>query len=184
VKRIAVASLLLVALVACGREEPKLAEPDTASTSIPAATLETTPTTTAQSTTSTVKDAMTTSKNGGGDPYGAMTPPDGVTPAAGSCSQATGGVAAITLNPDVPSPRCIVVHDTDRLKVTNNMGVKVHVDDGYNGYSQDIDNGATQEEVKAVGCCWQPGVHRLRVSNANTHAQLYGGSGPEVWLQS
>lgn len=182
-KRIAVASLLLLALVACGREKPKLAEPDTGSTSVPAATFETTPTTTAQSTTSTVKDAMTTSKNGGGDPYAAMVPPDGVTPAAGSCSNAASGVAFITLNPDVPSPRCIIVHDSDRLKIKNNMGVRVTVDDGGNGFVFTVDNGATEEQAKAVGCCWQPGVHRLRVSNTDTTAKLYGGSGPEVWLQ-
>lgn len=183
-KRIAVASLLLVALVACGRDEPKLAAPNTTPTTA-GDTIQTTPTSTAQSTTAAGKVAATTTTfKGGGDPYDAMVPPDGVTPAAGSCSNAAGGVAFITLNPDVPAPRCIIVHDSDRLKIKNNMGVKVHIEDGGNGFVEDIDNGATVEEMKAVGCCWQPGVHRLRVSNANTHAQLYGGSGPEVWLQS
>ena len=184
-KHIAVASLLLVALVACGRDEPKLTAPNTTPTTA-SETIQTTPTSTAQSTTAPPKlgGATTTTLKGGGDPYDAMVPPDGVTPAAGTCASAAGGVAFITLNPDVPSPRCIKVHDSDRLKIKNNMGVKVHVEDGGNGFVEDIDNGATVEEVKAVGCCWQPGVHRLRISNANTHAQLYGGSGPEVWLQS
>ena len=180
-KRIAVA-LLLLGLVACGHDKPTLAPVNTSST----AALGTIPPDVTTTTEGVILGAPTTSTptSAKGDPYNAMVPPDGITPAAGACSNATGGVAAITLNPDVPAPRCIIVHDTDRLKITNNMGVTVQADDGGNGFVITINNGATDEEVKAVGCCWQPGVHRLRISNANTQAKLYGGSGPEVWLQA
>ena len=182
VKRFAV-SLLLLALVACGRDEPKLTAPNTSTTTAGDA-MAATPSSTAQTTPSgggNVIGATTTTVASA--PYDSMVPPDAINPAAGTCANATGGVAAITLNPDVPSPRCIAVHDSDRLKITNNMGVHVTVDDGGNGFVISIASGATDEEMKAVGCCWQPGVHRLRISNSNTHAQLYGGSGPEVWLK-
>jgi hypothetical protein len=173
---------LLLALVGCGRDEPKLVAPNTTPTTVSDETLQTTPTSTAQTTTSAKGGGASTTN--GGDPYDAMVPPDAINPAAGTCANAAGGVAFITLNPDVPSPRCIIVHDSDRLKIKNNMGVDVRVDDGGNGFVITIASGGTDEQMKAVGCCWQPGVHRLRVSNADTHAQLYGGSGPEVWLKS
>jgi hypothetical protein len=184
VRRLAPTLLLLVSLVACGRDEPKLAAPNTTGSRLSRETFATPPPSPAQTTTTPAMGGGATPTNGGGDPYGAMVPPDAINPAAGTCANDAGGVAFNTLNPDVPSPRCIVVHDTDRLRIKNNMGVKVHIDDGGNGFVMEIDTGATQEEMKAVGCCWQTGVHRLRVSNANTHAQLYGGSGPEVWLKS
>jgi len=110
-----------------------------------------------------------------------LVPADSQTPAAGSCGPATGGTTDIILNPDVPSPRCTTVKDTDHLKVTNHFDVHVTVDDGGGGF--DLAPSESYTAVKAIGGYWEPGVHRLKISNADTHAVLYGGSGPEVWLQ-
>jgi hypothetical protein len=150
------ATLLLVALVACGREAPKLA-PVRNPPSTQAATLQTTPTTTAQTTTTLI-------------------PADEKAPAAGSCGNApSGGAAVITLNPDVPSPRCMIVHSLNQLTFVNNTDTQQTVDTGYD--SATLAPHASHAFVENVGDHWAPGVHRVQTS-------LYAGSGPEVWLQN
>jgi hypothetical protein len=167
VKRLA-ASLLLLALVACGRDAPKLTEPNTVPTTN-GSTIQSTPTSTAQTTTSLVAGS-------------GLVPPDSQTPAAGTCPTATGGATDIVLSPDIPNPRCTIVHETDHLRVTNHFDVHVFVDDGGGGF--DLATNESYTVPKALGGYWAFGVHRLKISNADTHAMLYGGSGPEVWLQS
>src|SRR5437667_7293562 len=50
-------------------------------------------------------------------------PPDSRTPAAGACGLATGSVGNVAIKADfVPSPRCLVIRDDQRLSVTNETG--------------------------------------------------------------
>ncbi len=173
-KRLLLVTVAVLALgtAACGKDKEVAA---TTTTSVAITTTTTikpaaTPTTIKKTTTTTAKQQTDT-----------RIPADSQTPAAGGCGAAAGGYADIKLNPDVPSPRCIVVHDTDHLRVTNTFDVNVTVDDGGGGFT--LKPGETYAVMKAVGGYWQPGVHRLKITNTATKAALYGGSGPEVWFK-
>ena len=48
-----------------------------------------------------------------------LAPADSETPAAGTCLPADGPVATVTLSPDVPQPRCVVVEAGQRLDLVN-----------------------------------------------------------------
>ncbi|HVT75553.1 MAG TPA: hypothetical protein VHD87_00875 [Acidimicrobiales bacterium] len=149
-KRLAAAALL-VGLAACGHEEPKLADPvTTVPQSVNAPTTSSTPPTT-------------------------LIESDASTPAAGTCGNAPeGGAAVITLNPDVPSPRCVIVHSENQLTFVNNTDTAQTVDVGYDQAT--LQPHATHAFPQPVGDYWARGVHRVNMS-------LYNGSGPEVWLQ-
>jgi hypothetical protein len=152
--RSALAALLLLALVACGRDEPHLPTPKT-STTVALGTIPGAP-------------GVTTTT---------LIPSDASTPAAGNCGNAPeGGPADITLSPDVPSPRCVIVHSLNQLRFTNKTDHAQVVELGYD--SATLQPGETHLFDERVGDYWAPGVHRV-----NTGA-LYAGSGPEVWLQS
>jgi hypothetical protein len=102
-----------------------------------------------------------------------LKPPDSQNPTAGACGPASGPVAEITLNADVPSPRCTGVSAVQSLRVTNNTDQTVSV--ALAGYSATLPPGASRGLGGAFGDYLQPGVHRITVS-------LYGGSGPEIDL--
>jgi hypothetical protein len=171
-KRLLVA-LALLTLAACGKDDnPDVAAATTTTTAAPV--LVTTTTAAPKATTTTAK---------AGDPPG-LIPADSQTPAAGSCSNSNNGIAEVVLNPDVPSPRCIIVKDTDHLRVENNFDVEVSVyDNSGQGAMFTLKPGASDTGMKAIGGYWATGVHRLKITNTATKAVLYGGSGPEVWLK-
>jgi hypothetical protein len=146
------ASLVLVGLVACGRDEPHLP----------------TPKTTTSFALGTIPGSITSST---------LIASDASTPAAGTCGNApSGGAAEITLNPDVPSPRCVIVHSLNQLKFVNNTDSEQSVSTGYDAVT--LQPHEAHLFAQRVGDYWAPGVHRI-----DTGA-LYAGSGPEVWLQS
>lgn len=179
-KRLVGAGLCIgLALAGCGKDKdsPATSAATTTSTTQGVAS-PTAPPTTSKPVATTLKATTTTNA---GDPPG-LVPADSQTPAAGTCGNATNGIAAVTLNPDIPSPRCIIVADTDHLRVTNKFAVKVNVSDGSGGLFA-LDPGATDTTMKALGGFWATGVHRLRITDATTNEVLYGGSGPEVWLK-
>jgi hypothetical protein len=144
------AAVVLLALTACGRDEPHLPPPKT-STTVALNTIPPGPTT--------------------------LIAPDASTPAAGACGNAPEAEPAeITLNPDVPSPRCVIVHSLNQLKFVNHSDVVVTVETGYDAV--ELQPQATHLFPQRVGDYWEPGVHIVHA------APLYGSSGVEVWLQT
>jgi hypothetical protein len=80
----------------------------------------------------------------------------------------------VVLNPDIPSPRCVKVTATQRLRLRNSTGESVTVT--FAGSSTTLASGQTHLYDQAFGDYLAPGVHRVSVS-------FYGDSGPEIWLQ-
>jgi hypothetical protein len=173
---LAVALPLALVFAACGDDD----DPEVSAATTTSADVTTTvPTQSATAAPKTTK-APTTTTNAG-DPPG-LVPADSQTPVAGSCSNSYNGIAEIVLNPDVPSPRCMIVKDTDHLRVENNFEFEVTVSDG-SGTLFTLKPGANDTGMKAIGGYWATGVHRLKITNTATKAVLYGGGGPEVWLK-
>jgi hypothetical protein len=103
----------------------------------------------------------------------ALRPPDSESPAAGTCGAPTGAVAEITINPDIPSPRCVRVRPDQSLRVVNASGQTVEI--SFAGRSATLADGASEAYPRPFGDYLAPGVHRVTAS-------LYGESGAEVWL--
>jgi hypothetical protein len=158
-------AVLALGTAACGKDKKDDAAVTTTTTSTAITT------TTTIKTTTTAKAAATTTTI---KPLAAKIAADSATPAAGTCGDAVGGYAAITLNPDIPSPRCVIVHDSDQLKITNNTDELQAVDNGANETS--LHPHETRVLGPALGTIWAKGVHRLETT-------LYGDSDPEVWLK-
>lgn len=181
-KRLLVAgALVALALSACGNDDNASGAAATSSTTTALGVASpTAPSTTAAAVATTA--AKPTPTTNAGDPPG-LVPADSQTPAAGACSNSYNGIAEIALNPDVPSPRCIIVKDTDHLRVENNFEFTVEVYD-HDSLAFKLAPGASDTGMKALGGYWATGVHRLKIVNAATKAVLYGGGGPEVWLKA
>jgi peptidoglycan hydrolase-like protein with peptidoglycan-binding domain len=114
-------------------------------------------------------DALAKSAGTGGR---ALAPAEGATPTAGICGRAHGDEVTITLGSDVPSPRCVAVSPTQRLRVENGpLPATVELA----GSTVDLAPGEAATIGPAFGDYLAPGVHTVHVS-------IYGGSGPEVWL--
>ncbi len=103
-------------------------------------------------------------------PY-ALATPYAQEPASGICATFDGDVVTITLNADVPDPRCAKVRHDQTLKVVNNTVSPLTVSIGpfksallaANSYSIDV----------PFGDYLEPGVHQLEVSPC---------CGAELWL--
>ena len=102
---------------------------------------------------------------------------DAAAPAAGSCLGAT-GVATVTLNPDIPSPRCVQLSSAQTWKYLNQTGQTVTVYDGDAAVT--IPNGQTGS-FDFTKFSFGPGVHTEKVFVGTT--AFYGGSGPEIWVK-
>lgn len=112
-KRLVVACALVgLVLAGCGKDDKSDVATD-ATTTTAGVAVPTAPPTTLKTTTSAIKATPTTNA---GDPPG-LVPADSQSPAAGTCGNSYNGVAEVVLQPDVPSPRCIIVKDTDHLRV-------------------------------------------------------------------
>ena len=103
-----------------------------------------------------------------------LAPADTQTPAAGTCLPADGPVATVTLSPDVPQPRCVVVKPEQRLDLVNPGQTAVTATLG--AQTIIVPAGQTGRIDLAFGDYLEPGVHRLDV------AELYASSSPEIWL--
>jgi hypothetical protein len=102
-----------------------------------------------------------------------LKPADDMQPAASTCGQPSGSIAEVTINPDIPSPRCTEVTADQRLQVRNNTDQQITV--SLADFSATLSPGAAQLYDRPFGDYLEPGVHRITVS-------LYGDSGPEIWL--
>ena len=93
-------------------------------------------------------------------------------PAAGLCAEFEGEVVTMTINPDMPDPRCVIVKPDQRLRVVNNLESEIEVSLG-NVSSSILQSDAYTFE-KTFGELLLPGVHNLGVS------PCCGGS---IWLK-
>lgn len=108
-------------------------------------------------------------------------PPDAQYPAAGACERSTGSVVQVTVNPDVPTPRCVTVSASQTLRVFNNTNEmnqppKTVTIKWADYASRILHAGASTSFPQPFGDYLLPGVHFLHIS-------LYGGSSAEIWLK-
>jgi hypothetical protein len=100
-------------------------------------------------------------------------PADSPMPAAGTCATVTTSVVTVTLNPDVPSPRCVQVTKEQTLQLKNASSQSVTAVLG--GKSVTIPAGQSDTIAVPFGDYLQTGDHVVQTG-------LYGGSGPEIYL--
>lgn len=108
-------------------------------------------------------------------------PPDATAPAAGACSRSAGSQVLVVVNPDVPSPRCVIVAAGQHLAVRNNTGEMGQsartVTLRWADYPpRTVSPGALTSYPQPFGNYLMPGVHRLQAS-------VYGQDGAEIWLK-
>ena len=92
-------------------------------------------------------------------------------PAAGICASFDAEVIEITINPDIPDPRCARVSPKQKLKVTNATGGQIRVHIG--PYEAALEQGDKHTFDTPLGEYLAPGVHLLEVLPC---------CGPELWL--
>ncbi|MGA2910538.1 MAG: hypothetical protein ABSE04_01915 [Candidatus Microgenomates bacterium] len=103
-----------------------------------------------------------------------LIPADSQAPAASSCNSVQGDVISVTLNPDVPNPRCVIISANQKLTLVNGTSQLISLD--YDSYVSKISPGSNYTFPVVASLFLAPGVHVIKTS-------LYSGSGPEVWLQ-
>ena len=109
-------------------------------------------------------------------------PADSRYPAAGSCAFVAGTVVTVTMNPDVPSPRCVSLHPWQELRVVNDSTLQgspaVTITVRWADYpARVLRPGESTTFTDTAGSYLAVGVHRVGT------APLYGGQGAaQVWL--
>lgn len=93
-------------------------------------------------------------------------------PAAGICGEFDGEWVTMTINPDVPDPRCVIIHPDQMLEVVNHRGETIVVTIG-NMTAQLADGESFRFEVP-FGEYLAPGVHGVEVQPC---------CGGVLWLQ-
>jgi hypothetical protein len=93
-------------------------------------------------------------------------------PAAGICASFAGDIVRVTLNADVPDPRCSKVRAEQKLSVINGTQNTLEVSIG--SFTASLKPGAETLFDTPFGEYLAPGVHQLRVSPC---------CGPEIWLE-
>ena len=94
-------------------------------------------------------------------------------PAAGICASFDGNMVTVTLNIDVPDPRCTKVRPDQQLTVVNNTQNTLQITLGRFSFS--LDAGKSYTIDTPFGDYLEPGVHQLQVSPC---------CGPELWLEA
>jgi hypothetical protein len=93
-------------------------------------------------------------------------------PAAGICPEFEGDLITMTVNPDVPDPRCVIVQPDQRLRVVNNLETEITASLG--SLSSVIAPDSEHVFEETFGELLLPGVHSLNVT------PCCGGS---IWLK-
>jgi hypothetical protein len=94
-------------------------------------------------------------------------------PAAGICGESEGTVVTMTINPDIPDPRCLVVRPDQKLRVINRRDETLEISLGQ--LSATLEPGAEHTFEQPFGQLLLPGVHLLSVSPC---------CGGEIWLKA
>jgi hypothetical protein len=92
-------------------------------------------------------------------------------PAAGICGEAQGTVVTMTINPDIPDPRCVVVRPDQKLRVVNRRDETLGISLGR--LSVTLEPGTEHTFEQPFGHLLLPGVHSLGVTPC---------CGGEIWL--
>jgi hypothetical protein len=143
-----------------------------------------TPTTTAPlpSSVSTPTTSQSPTQRPTPHPSRTLVPASSRYPAAGSCAFTTGTVVTVTLNPDVPMPRCVSLHRWQELRVVNNSTLlgspALTLTVRWADYpARTLKPGESTTYKDLAGSYLAVGVHRI------VAAPLYGGQPEaEVWL--
>jgi hypothetical protein len=98
--------------------------------------------------------------------------PYALRPAAGICASFESELVVVTLNPDVPDPRCSKVRPDQKLKVINQTQITLQVSLG--NFLASLVPGAVVVFDTPIGDYLATGVHQLQVSPC---------CGPELWLE-
>lgn len=93
-------------------------------------------------------------------------------PAAGICPEAEGSIVTMTIRPDIPDPRCMIVQTDQRLRVVNEREITIDV--GLGRLTATLDPGESVTFDAPFGDLLMAGVHPLLVD------PCCGGS---LWLQ-
>ncbi|HWB39399.1 MAG TPA: hypothetical protein VG604_04165 [Candidatus Saccharimonadales bacterium] len=101
-------------------------------------------------------------------------PADSQAPAASSCEPQAGTQASVSINIDVPSPRCVQVSASQTLAIKNNDSQTVTVTLGSKAVT--IAAGQTGTIAEQFGNYLEVGVHDM-TTNAPS------GGAPEIWLK-
>ena len=94
------------------------------------------------------------------------------TPAAGICPGVEGPLVTMTINPDMPDPRCVTVRSDQRLRIVNGRAEEIHAT--LFNRSADIAPGGEYTLDASFGELLMPGVHLLDVNLC---------CGGAIWLQ-
>ncbi len=94
-------------------------------------------------------------------------------PASGICTSFGGGVVTITLNQDIPDPRCAKIRPDQTLSVANNTQNTLRVTIG--DFARSLQPGETWSILVPLGDYLAVGVHQLSV---------YPCCGAELWLET
>ena len=93
-------------------------------------------------------------------------------PAAGICASFDGEMVTVTLNPDIPDPRCAKVRADQKLTVVNQTQNTLQVSIG--SFKYNLEPGASTVIDTPFGEYLAMGVHQLQVSPC---------CGSELWLE-
>jgi len=94
-------------------------------------------------------------------------------PAAGICASFEGNLVTVTLNPDIPDPRCSKVKANQKLEVINHTPNTLQVSIG--DFHASLDPGGEVLFDTPFGDYLEEGVHHLQVDPC---------CGPELWLEA
>lgn len=109
--------------------------------------------------------------------------PEAQKPAAGICGRAEGDLVIVTIYPDVPDPRCVIIAPDQMLKVINSRGESIQVSLG--SFEAVLDPGGEYTVNIPFGEYLAPGVHTIKVSpccGASLWLQEEGSISPEAKL--
>ncbi len=88
--------------------------------------------------------------------------PAAQSPAAGICAEFEGETITVTINPDIPDPRCVSIRPDQKLVVVNHRGEPIQVKIGH--FEASLPNGGEQFFDLPFGQYLAPGVHQMLVS--------------------
>lgn len=94
-------------------------------------------------------------------------------PAVGICASFEGEMVTVTINADIPDPRCAKVNAEQKLEVVNNTQNDLAVTLG--SFTLDLVPGDRKSFDLPFGQFLQPGVHQLTVMPC---------CGAEIWLEA
>lgn len=102
----------------------------------------------------------------------ALATPYAQEPAAGICASSDGTIVKVSLNPDIPDPRCMKVSANQKLYIINNTQNTLEVTIGR--FSASLEPGKDTTFDTPFGEYLQPGVHQIQVTPC---------CGAELWLE-